>query len=366
MSINRHNYEEYFILYMDNELTSNERQLVEAFVQQHPDLKEELELLFQFKLQPDESVVFNTKDELLKNEAIATITVGNYDEWMPMYIDNELTSLQAKQVTGLLASHPALQYELNLLKKAVLQPEAILFTDKKTLYRKEEKVRRIVPIWWRVAAILLLAIGLTTLVIVRKNKPTIDSAIVNTQPSTPAVKKEQGQQNPAATLPNTAPPINVDYTIKDKGTATNNNTTKTENTNGNSSLQKKKETVSTIQQAVQPVMATNKQIDNNLPTPELLPANTNKTVQQAIASVDPVKENKISNNSLTNTTVTKDNIEPLAIITTAFVAEDGNSKKNKSRGIFRKIARTFEKRTNIDPTDDNGRLLVAGFAFNTK
>ena len=53
MNINHHNYEEYFILYMDNELGSDARRMVEAFVQQHPELKGELDLLLQYKLVPD-------------------------------------------------------------------------------------------------------------------------------------------------------------------------------------------------------------------------------------------------------------------------------------------------------------------------
>ena len=47
MQINRHNYEEYFILYMDNELGSTERRMVEDFVKLHPDLQEELDMLLQ-------------------------------------------------------------------------------------------------------------------------------------------------------------------------------------------------------------------------------------------------------------------------------------------------------------------------------
>ena len=66
MNINRHNYEEYFILYMDNELSSDDRRMVEAFIVQHPDLKEELELLQQFKLEPDTAITYNGKEELMK------------------------------------------------------------------------------------------------------------------------------------------------------------------------------------------------------------------------------------------------------------------------------------------------------------
>ncbi|MEK7226941.1 MAG: hypothetical protein AAB221_14820, partial [Bacteroidota bacterium] len=78
MSITRHNYEEYFILYMDNELSSDDRRMVEVFVQQHPDLKEELDILLQYKLEPDTSVVFNGKEELMKLNGETPISLSNY------------------------------------------------------------------------------------------------------------------------------------------------------------------------------------------------------------------------------------------------------------------------------------------------
>ena len=42
MNINRDNYEEFFLLYADNELSVQEKNAVEDFVRQHPDLEEEL------------------------------------------------------------------------------------------------------------------------------------------------------------------------------------------------------------------------------------------------------------------------------------------------------------------------------------
>jgi hypothetical protein len=94
MNINRHNYEEYFILYMDNELDAEGRQAVEAFVQQHPDLKEELDTLLHYKLTPDTNIVFAGKEELLKENGHAIITRGNYEEWLTLYVDEELSAGQ--------------------------------------------------------------------------------------------------------------------------------------------------------------------------------------------------------------------------------------------------------------------------------
>ena len=54
MNINRNNYEEYFLLYTDNELSEAERKMVDAFVAANPDLQEELLMLQQSVVKPME------------------------------------------------------------------------------------------------------------------------------------------------------------------------------------------------------------------------------------------------------------------------------------------------------------------------
>src|SRR5450432_3370112 len=66
--ITRHNYEELFLLYVDNELSSAERESVEAFVKENPDLKEEMEALQQCRLIPVDEVSFGNLEPLLKEE----------------------------------------------------------------------------------------------------------------------------------------------------------------------------------------------------------------------------------------------------------------------------------------------------------
>jgi anti-sigma factor RsiW len=77
--INRNNYEEYLLMYLDGELSSSERRSVELFLEENPDLKEELELLQQTILQPEEQVIFAGKEALYRKEA--GISLNNYQDY---------------------------------------------------------------------------------------------------------------------------------------------------------------------------------------------------------------------------------------------------------------------------------------------
>ena len=69
------NYEDYFLLYTDNELSEADKENTERFVLQHPQLQAAFTLLQQAKLSP-EKVVYPNKKELYKKERIATLSFG--------------------------------------------------------------------------------------------------------------------------------------------------------------------------------------------------------------------------------------------------------------------------------------------------
>src|SRR5689334_8821552 len=122
MTINRHNYEEFFILYLDNELSSGERRQLELFVQQHPDLGEELQMLQQTRLDVDTSIVFEKKEILMKSATQGFINSDNYEEYLVQYLDNELNDEQKAAVEIYANNNPAVKSELDLLLKTKLQP----------------------------------------------------------------------------------------------------------------------------------------------------------------------------------------------------------------------------------------------------
>jgi tellurite resistance protein len=160
-NINRHNYEEYFLLYTDNELSAKEKQAVEEFAQQNPDLKTELDFLQQTKL-TDIEVVFGHKASLFRTEE-NSITTANCEEQFLLYVDNELSSDEKNKVETFVLQHPQLQAAFTLLNQTKLEPEVIEFKNKEVLYRKE-KERRIVYISWQRMAIAAAFLGLVALV----------------------------------------------------------------------------------------------------------------------------------------------------------------------------------------------------------
>lgn len=68
MQINRQSYEEFFLLYADGELNENEKKAVEEFINVNPDLAGEFNLIRETVLQPDDSIIFENKELLFKDE----------------------------------------------------------------------------------------------------------------------------------------------------------------------------------------------------------------------------------------------------------------------------------------------------------
>ncbi len=166
MDINLHNYETYFLLLIDNELSVTEQQAVARFVEEHPALAEELDLLKETKLIDREIEVFAGKDALLKSTD-GEINENNYEAYLLNDIDGELTDDEQIKLLEYVEAHPAIKEELQILQQTILTKETITFPNKNTLYRKEKSVKPIVFIGWKqmsvaaiVAGIILLSINL--------------------------------------------------------------------------------------------------------------------------------------------------------------------------------------------------------------
>lgn len=66
--VNLENYEEYLLLEADGELNEAEQEALYAFLDEHPELKKELDIYKSVHLVPDNDIVFENKEQLMKRE----------------------------------------------------------------------------------------------------------------------------------------------------------------------------------------------------------------------------------------------------------------------------------------------------------
>jgi hypothetical protein len=122
--INRSNYEEFFLLYLDGELEADARQAVEAFLADQPDLMAEFQLLQDAKLAPDNSFLASQNwDFLLKKES-EVISEADQSALL-LLLDGELDHAAAtpnkEEFLKRIANDPTLEKEWNLLQRTKLQ-----------------------------------------------------------------------------------------------------------------------------------------------------------------------------------------------------------------------------------------------------
>jgi anti-sigma factor RsiW len=217
-AINIANYEEFFLLYVDGELSAADQQMVERFVQENPHLTEELDMLMQMKL-PVEEMKFADKEVLFRNGS-AEISQENYETHFLLYVDNELDAARKTNVETFVLQHPSLQEEFMLLNKTKLEPETIVFPDKASLYRKEEKERRVIYMRWQRIAVAAALIGVIALVwtLVPSNNTTAPE-ITSTASGTGGIttpSQAAGRESGTAVNPVSAPTAGIIETVREK------------------------------------------------------------------------------------------------------------------------------------------------------
>jgi hypothetical protein len=135
-SINKNNYEAFSLDYIEGLLDAEQISALMLFVEDHPELKEELQGLEMIKLKPDKQLQFGEKKILKKPVVIAVgqINENNYQEFFAAAGENDLNESDSKDLQQFLRSNPDLQKEYELILLCRLQPEtSIVFADKDLL-----------------------------------------------------------------------------------------------------------------------------------------------------------------------------------------------------------------------------------------
>ena len=159
MIINRNNYEEYFLLYIDRELSEAERKAVEHFVTENPDLRPELEALQSVTLDGTDTISFPGKKELLSTgSAYSIVNKDNCTDYFISYADNELNNTEKASVEQFVYHNPEHQQDFELFLQAKFEADqSVIFEDKKSLFRQEATVRPIAG-WLKLSAAVAAAV----------------------------------------------------------------------------------------------------------------------------------------------------------------------------------------------------------------
>ena len=160
MKINRDNYEAFFIDYLEGNLDESVVNDFIEFIQQNPDLKQEMELLGSVSL-PVEEFEFEKKEKLYREKYDSK---EEFNWAVIAEMEEDLAKEEQAAFEDYLSRHPERQKEADLFRKTKLEAdESVTFRKKKQLYRRS--TAKTILLWAsRVAAVLLLAIAAYTLI----------------------------------------------------------------------------------------------------------------------------------------------------------------------------------------------------------
>lgn len=353
MNINRNNYEEFFLLYVDNELSAAEKNAVDVFVQQNPDLQEELLMLQQSVVKPD-AVIFNDKQSLISNDGIP----AGLQEKLLLYLDKEADKNDAAFVEQLINTDDAVKKEWNILQQTKLDAgDAVIFNDKHLLYKKESG--KVVGMkWWRVAAAaLLIGFGIWGAVTFSTKNNHADG-LANNQPA-----KESNKTDEAITSKQTQPAV-----TKNNSVAVNEDKQNKQAVGNIKPQNKKQQTTITEEKNI----AANKNVNNEeQQQTRLEKLNNIESNKNDIAAVTPEKEENTSIKEISNLPEVNENSIPKNEFAVAASfpdggenIDDGENKKGRSKlgAFFKKIKRTIERKTNTENSDNTIKVANLSFA----
>jgi hypothetical protein len=370
--INRHNYEEYFLLYVDNELDEAQRAAVEDFVQQNPDVAGELEMFKHATLLADDTTEFESKNLLYKTAT--GISLANYEEYFLLAVDKELGEGETAELEKFILQHPQLQDEYTLLQQATLPADTIPFEHKSMLYRTEEKKRRIPVVFMRMAVAASIVGLVATLWMVSQNSninPDGNPPVVQQKASSSPQKSNEIKVADAVTPQQVVPLHNRDTHGEEVA---------------NISRSRKKATLNIVN-TVQPATVTLKVEDKVVRPKEIAVAEAPKpSPKQTIAENTP--EQEINNNSQVNSidktvarlnypethSMTNDRsiVKPAVYQEIAIEEEEDNSiyigaaefNKTKLKGLLRKAVNFLDKKTHRNDSDKT--VQIASFQFKSR
>ena len=372
MYVSRNNYEEFFLLYVDNELSFSGKKAVEQFLEDNPDLREEFNALLDSKLSPDNHIIFDHKQSLLKfTEDLPGINLTNYESYFLLYTDNELNAAERKAVEQFAAQNPALGSELSLFMQARMEPDQeVVFEQKGLLYRHEKARRILVLPWmrWAAAALVLLLAGLV--VLYTRTNSGVRPSLAKNQAFKNQNKADSKKNNQPAVTPPSAQPLHYSEDRSGKGGGVQ---PLTRPGDQYANIDRSSDNQRSVEKEISD--GTSNRKDDSPERGRMLLASIAPVIQDSGKSFQPGQMDQVNHPLAggSEKVIVQDvpaggpEVNPYAkqasISELLPNNEDGikimafSAKKNTMRGLLRKVTRVFDKTTNVDNDSKQGVLI---------
>jgi hypothetical protein len=229
--INRSNYEVFVISYFDGSLDPVNTAELLLFLEQNPDLKEEVSGIAPFTLNPDQDIHFDFKDILIQPADVdaLNLTDSNYNHYFVAALEGDLSAKGMKMVEAFIISHPELKKEYGLFVKARLKADPVIRFPNPAGLRKPviTGIRQLIYLSAAAASILILM----TLYL-RIDSPKTDSIVdriggMEIPEQIPADKKTPSSDTSSGKAKPTNVPVKVKGPVKTTKSGTGNTESQT-------------------------------------------------------------------------------------------------------------------------------------------
>src|SRR5512137_50486 len=130
MKIDRSNYEIWLIDYLDGNLGDDQIGIIKSFLEDNPDLEQEMRFLENCNTHPGKEV-YPDKSFLIKNAS--DLSDEQFNCLCIAYAENDLTKSQSEELFEIVAANSLREKTFNLIRRIKLEPYQIKYQRKNKL-----------------------------------------------------------------------------------------------------------------------------------------------------------------------------------------------------------------------------------------
>lgn len=158
MTINKNNYEAFFLDYHEKSLSPEQVAELLLFLEHHPELQKEFDAFSIISLTEGDKIVFDNKETLKKN----IITPASFNDFAVANLEGDLTADDKKQYENFIASNPDYKKADQLFSQTKLKADlSVVLPNKKDLKKNRTTIISLNSFYLvAIAASVLIVLGL--------------------------------------------------------------------------------------------------------------------------------------------------------------------------------------------------------------